>query len=926
MKSLRIIASAVILFSVAACRLDKEYVIGVSQCSEDLWRDEINKELRMEAMLRQDITLIIKSVKDDSGQQIEDIKELVAEGVDLLVVSPNESSALTPVISEIYRSGIPVILFDRKIQTDDYTAFIGANNYRLARQLARYMAEHIGYSGNVVIIRGLRGSTADTERYEGFMDGISHYPGIKVVAERPANYFRNMANTEMGRIIDSLGISNIDAVFAMNDQMAAGVDDAISPYNLVKKPFIVGIDGLSVPGGGLDYIGQGKIDASFIYPTGGDKIMDVAWNILNGLPYEKENQLNSGVIDESNYTTYKLQSEQIAQRQRSLDRLSNILNNSLIRFNQQRTITYILVLFVIVFFILLAALWKANKSKVAMNEKLQVQNEEIQNKVTILNQQKDKLNEISEQLKQATNAKLVFFTDISHEFKTPLTLITGTVSELLKSTNLSPEEREMLAITQRNGAKLMSLLNQILEFRTYENGKMRLRCRKDSLDKFLSSINQLFRSWIQQKQIKFNFTAQRGEDESGNYFISFDHEKVEKIYFNILSNAFKFTEDGGLINVDLRYETEDGRKVVRLAIFNSGSYIPKEKQNDIFRRFYRIDDKNNSSGIGLALAKALTITHKGRIDVESEEFLGTTFTVTLPTDLEESATAPDAAETDRFNFTSTEIALLLPPPHPKEHILEQSDNGRQKILIIEDNDDMRQYLFNILSQDYNVQLAADGREGMDKAIKSVPDAIISDVMMPGADGYEVAAKLKSNIITQDIPIILLTAYGSDEQRLTGYRAGADSYIVKPFNADLLKTRVGSLIEKHHKSAEKVKDPFFSSDRTYGDQQIEFMGKIRKFFEDNTQEPVTIDDLCNHLGVSKPKLYRQLKEITDYSPIDIMNLIKLRKAVSLMLNERKTISEAAYETGFNSPSYFTKLFIRYYGEKPSEYVKHYTKEN
>ena len=254
MKSLRIIALAVILFSVAACRLDKEYVIGVSQCSEDLWRDEINKELRMEAMLRQDITLIIKSVKDDSGQQIEDIKELVAEGVDLLVVSPNESSALTPVISEVYKSGIPVILFDRKIQTDDYTAFIGANNYRLARRLARYMAEHIGYSGNVVIvviIRGLRGSTADTERYEGFMDGISHYPGIKVVAERPASYFRNMANTEMGRIIDSLGISNIDAVFAMNDQMAAGVDDAISPYNLVKKPFIVGIDGLSVPGGGL---------------------------------------------------------------------------------------------------------------------------------------------------------------------------------------------------------------------------------------------------------------------------------------------------------------------------------------------------------------------------------------------------------------------------------------------------------------------------------------------------------------------------------------------------------------------------------------------------------------------------------------------------------------------------------------------------
>ena len=257
-------------------------------------------------------------------------------------------------------------------------------------------------------------------------------------------------------------------------------------------------------------------------------------------------------------------------------------------------------------------------------------------------------------------------------------------------------------------------------------------------------------------------------------------------------------------------------------------------------------------------------------------------------------------------------------------ILENGDSGKPKVLVIEDNEDMRRYLHGILGQDYNVLLAADGQEGLDKAIKNVPAIVISDVMMPGLDGYEVASKLKNNIITQDVPVILLTAYDSDEQRVTGYRSGADSYIVKPFNADTLKARIHNLIEKHDKSVEKQKDPLFSPDRTYGEQQVRFMSRIRQFFEDNMQEPVTIDDLCSHLGVSKPKLYRQLKEITDYSPIDIMNLIKLRKAVSLMLNERKTISEAAYETGFNSPSYFTKLFVRYYGEKPSEYVKHFTK--
>lgn len=379
-----------------------------------------------------------------------------------------------------------------------------------------------------------------------------------------------------------------------------------------------------------------------------------------------------------------------------------------------------------------------------------------------------------------------------------------------------------------------------------------------------------------------------------------------------------------MIRVDLRYAEENGGKVVRLSIFNSGSYIPKEKQNDIFRRFYHIDGKTNNSGIGLALAKALTVTHKGRIEVESEKLVGTTFTVVLPTDLEVSKSAIDSPESGSLNYASTEIALLLPQTNPHTQILEDGDSSKPKILVIEDNDDMRRYLHGILSQDYNVLLAADGEEGIDKAVKNVPALVISDVMMPKADGYEVAAKLKNNIITQDVPIILLTAYDSDEQRVSGYKAGADSYIVKPFNADTLKARIKNLIEKHEKSAEKQKDPLFSPDRTYGDQQTEFISKIRQFFEDNMQNPVTIDDLCSHLGVSKPKLYRQLKEITDYSPVDIMNLIKLRKAVSLMLNERKTISEAAYETGFNSPSYFTKLFIRYYGEKPSEYVKHYTK--
>lgn len=893
-----------VLAAICSCTPAANYVIGVSQCSEDLWRDEVNKELRMEAMLKQDIELTIKSVQDDSERQIDDIEQFIADGVDLIVVSPNESSSLTPVISKAYNSGIPVILFDRKTDNGDYTAFIGANNYRLAYQLGTYLAQQLNYSGNVVIIRGLLGSTADSERYEGFMDAMKLYPGIRIAAERHANYFRNEANSKMGEIIDSLGTSGIDAVFAMNDQMAAGADDAIRAYNSSKRPFIIGIDGLSVPGGGLDAIGNGKIDASFIYPTGGDRIMDVAYRILKNMPFERENTLNSGVIDRTNYKIYKLQSEQIAQRQRSLDELSRMHSNSLMRFGQQKITIYILIALTFFAVFLMVTLFYANRAKKRMNDTLHRQN--------------DELNEMSQELKSATHAKLAFFTDISHEFKTPLTLIMGPATELMKQSGLSPDERELLLIIQRNASRLMSLLNQILEFRTYENGKMALRCSAGRLDRYIEDINALFTQWASQKQLSFSF-----DHDGKDYSLNFDHEKFEKIYFNILSNAFKFVLPGGVIRVTLRLEKEEAGPAARISVFNSGSYIPKEKQADIFRRFCHLENNTNNSGIGLALAKALATTHKGHIEVESEELVGTTFTIVLPAGLGSNDTECAGNGNPNLRFTASEIALLLPQNYLKGPIWDKKDDNLPKILIIEDNEDMRRYLFGILRPEYHVILASNGEEGIDKALKSVPSAIVSDVMMPKLDGYAVAAKLKNNVITADIPVILLTAYDSDEQRLHGYECGADAYIVKPFNADILRVRVKNLLEKRKRSREQGKDPLYDSDKTYEDGQVEFLGKIKDYIEANAQRGVSIDELCEHLCVSKSKLYRQLKEITDYSPIDIVNIIRLRKSVNLMLNERKTISEAAYETGFNSPSYFTKMFVRYYGEKPSDYIKHYT---
>ncbi|MCF0178501.1 MAG: substrate-binding domain-containing protein [Bacteroidales bacterium] len=911
---------AIILFGVllTSCIQEKKFVVGVSQCSQDLWRDEVNRELELEALMKQDIELRIKSVKDNSALQIKDIKDFIADKVDLLVVSPNEADALSDVISEATAKGIPVVLFDRKTVTDDYAAFIGADNYNLAYTIGGYLAERLKYSGNIVILRGYLGSTADADRYRGFMDAIKEYPDIHILAETDAGFLRDPANRKMTMLIDSLGIDNkINAVFAFNDQMAAGVDDAFIAKNYINRPFIVGIDGLLMPGGGVDFISRGKMDATFVYPTGGAQIIETVSKILHGLPYDRETTLNSSVIDRSNYKTYQLQYAQIAQQQQNLEKLTELLDKALMRFSQQKTVIFVLFGFIGLSILLMFGLWYSNRENKRLNSDLSRQNLEINEKVDILDSQKTKLEKMSKELEVATNAKLIFFTDISHEFKTPLTLILGPIEEILKSSSLSIQDRESLSIVRRNARKLLSLLNQILEFRRYEGGQMVLKCTPGNLDEFIRSLNGYFENMTSQKKIQFSYSV-----DNANYDINFDKGKIEKIYFNILSNAFKFVPPQGVVNVFLSMiDTEEGKSFT-ISVFNSGSFIPEEYRKNIFRRFYHLGDSSVNSGIGLALSKALAKSHKGNITVQSEKMVGTTFTVTIPADLSSVENYTEADLVSNFSFTKSELSLVQPEVISRfnDNFLDAVESDKLSVLVVEDNIDVQLYLYNILSPEYNVLLASDGEDGIDKAIKSLPALVVTDAKMPKLDGYQVTSKLKNNMLTRDIPVIMLTAYDTDEQRAMGYESGADAYISKPFSADVLKIRIRKLIESRHKAYEGQTNPLFDSSKTYNDTQVEFMNTITQYITDNIQEAITVEDICEHVGISKPKLYRQLKEITDYSPIDLVNIVKLRKSINLMLNERKNISETAYSVGFNSPSYFTRQFIKYYGVKPSEYIK------
>ncbi|MBF0575015.1 substrate-binding domain-containing protein [Dysgonomonas sp. GY617] len=911
-----------ILLSIiqTACRLDKksQYVVGVSQCSDDLWRETVNGEILREASFFQNMQVQIKTVKDDTQQQIKDIESFIDAGVDLLVVSPNESTAITPIIQKAYRSGIPVILLDRKIDTDDYTAYVGADNYQLAYELGLYVSDVLKEKGNVVVMRGWKGSTADAERYKGFMDAIGKYPSIKIIAEKRGDFLKNVAEQQMEEVFKNH--ESIDLVFAMNDPMALGVHNAAMKYS-GKSPFIVGIDALSGEGGGIESIQKGLIDASFIYPTGGDKVIDIANRILNKESFDKENILYTAVVDKSNVRVLQLQTNQIFEHQFKFDKMNRLLDKSLLQYSNQRTLFYISLIALCLITLLLFLAYKAYKAKSRANTQLEKQNEEIKRQAEILTEQKEQLISLSKQLEEATHAKLVFFTNISHEFKTPLSLILGPVEALLATDKLTTDQRELLTLVKRNSNRLLHLISEIIEFRSYENGKMKTNFSHNDLSIFLNDLTPLFYDSIKRKQIQLLVEA-----DDSDFLMWFDKEKVEKIYFNLLSNALKHSNAGGRIVITLRKEIISDVEYAKLSVFNSGSFIAQEELHNIFDRFYKLDSRDGSTGIGLALTSTLVDIHRGKIYVESKDGEGTTFYVLLPFSQEH-----DYSDNNQISYEKgyTEARLELDSMVVDEEVLPENNSKEDKplVLIIEDNADMRSFMYHILNQEYTVIEAEDGAEGLKKAKKYIPDLIISDVMMPEKDGFEVCHYLKENISTSHIPVILLTACSLDEQKVIGFESGADAYIPKPFNANLLNIRVRKLIENRQKMKEAFGNSLINDSKktSLAESEQNFIDSFRDYVESHISDSeLNLDDVAKSIGLSKSQLYRKIKSLTNYSPNELIRIIRLKYAKHLLNSKDKTISEVAYEAGFSSPSYFTKCFKEFYNESPTSYIERISK--
>ena len=400
-----------------------------------------------------------------------------------------------------------------------------------------------------------------------------------------------------------------------------------------------------------------------------------------------------------------------------------------------------------------------------------------------------------------------------------------------------------------------------------------------------------------------------------DYHTLADMEKLERIYFNLLSNAFKFTPENGKIAVCLSSLMKEEKRWIRFTVANTGSTISAEHIRNVFDRFYKIDMHHAGSGIGLALVKAFVEMHGGMISVESDEKQGTIFTVELPVQSCETVAAePDAVLLSPDSRTMDVLSA-------EEELERGYDSSKPSVLIIDDNEDIRSYVHTLLHTDYTVIEAADGSEGIRKAMKYVPDLIVSDVMMPGIDGIECCRRLKSELQTCHIPVILLTACSLDEQRIQGYDGGADSYISKPFSSQLLLARVRNLINSHRRLKQFFGDGQTLAKEDVCDMDKDFVERFKSLIEEKMgNSGLNVEDLGKDMGLSRVQLYRKIKSLTNYSPNELLRIARLKKAASLLASSDMTVAEIGYEVGFSSPSYFTKCYKEQFGESPTDFLK------
>lgn len=713
-----IILYVILLLLVFVSCSDRRTVIGVSQCSDDLWRQKVNREIKIGQYQYKNVDVVFASADNNGQRQARQIDSLVKAKVDLLVVAPSDVKTVAPAIERAYRAGIPVILYDRMIESTHYTAYIGTDNVAIGKEVADYLAHQLQGRGTVVEITGERGSTPVADRHRGFMQGMKAFPQIQVVTLE-GDWNLAGAKKLMRQYMDAG--KPVDAVFGHNDAEAWGAQQAAKEKNREKQMLFVGIDGLPGENQGVDLVDKGVMTASYIYPTKGEAIVPLAMNILQGKPYKRMNYFQSALVTAENAKLIDMQYKEIEDQTADLNTIYSSINDYMKMYRWQKIISILAVAVVLLLLIMIFYRRKVRREKEKLNE----------------------------QRKQMADDKIAFFTNVSHQLRTPLTLVSGPLNRLMQADNYTEEQKMLLQVVLRNVGQLETLTADVLNF-------------KEQVD----AMNQA--------------------------------------------------------SADEACEKELSQHVLR-------------------------DSRHQ---------------------------------MLLQQDVEELST----------------------------------------ILIVDDNEDIRSYLRVLLAGQYYVIEASDGQNGLRLAKESVPDLIVSDVMMPVMDGLTFCSKIKEDEVTSHIPVILLTARSEESQRIEGYEHGADAYITKPFSDHLLLVRISNLLQARRQRKNDEGKQMLSAEDIQTDEPGErmFLERFKKAAKSHIGDAnLRMDDLGSELSLSKVQMYRKVKALTGKTPAEVLREMRMQKAYSLLKQTDKTISEVAAEVGFAIPGYFSACFKKQFGINPTE---------
>ena len=874
----------IVLCGCTSSGKQKRHVIGLSQCMlDDAWREAMINDMRIEASNYDDMEIIIKDAQNNNETQIQQIRDLIRQKVDVLIISPYQSEPITAVAEEAYRAGIPTIITDRKVNTDQYTSFVGANNYEIGLAAGNYAANYLPPNAIILEIWGLTQTSPAQERHKGFVDALREREDLSF-RKIEGQWLVDTARMELRKLEHP---EQIDFVYANNDMMAIAAREYFMAWDSIRGRDlrIIGVD--AVAGAGLEAVEDGRINASFLYPTGGEQVIRTAMRIIQGEPVDKFIPLRTAPVDHQSARTLLLQADQLQKYRQRIEAQRSRIDGLSDRFYFLRNSLGVISLLMIGFIALSIYAFYINRKMRQANRKLISLNAEM---------------------KEVTAQKLQFFTNVSHEVRTPLTLILAPLDRLIVSLRESPYASD-LGLIQKNANRLLRVINQILDFRKVEGKQEKLAVREIDLVPFVGEIKSYFDSMGSVRAISYTFTSSMKQCT-----LWIDPDLLEKVLVNLLSNAFKFTPEGGSVRIELT--EEEDRVFIR--VIDTGSGIQPGNLPHLFDRFYT-EDRSMGTGIGLQLVKEYIHMHGGEIHVKSEPGQRTTFTVCLrkgkahfeDSDLMETSVSHQAYEASRLDDSETKEILSKTYPYT--------------ILITEDDDEVRGFLERELSLHFKIRTAANGKDALRVLEEEEISLVVSDVMMPEMNGFELCRTIKSQLLFSHIPVILLTALTDERQRIFGITGGADDYIQKPFHTDYVKIKIIHLLQERQKLRERLLEKLRDNKLLLSEpEKVEsiddaFLRKFAEQIEAVYADPeYNVEKLSETLGLSRGHLHRKIKELTGTAPVEFLRTYRLNKATQLLRQNAYTVSEVAYRTGFSSPAYFSKCFKAVYGVTPTEY--------